>query len=99
MNAAAQGVGPQRERCGLESGVGAMAAGSFFRPCRGCLGRLGLQPTADAVGYPSSAPAGAAWVGWACNPRLTPWAIHLPPLPGLPSSVGSATHGWRRYRV
>ncbi len=32
VNAAAQGKGPQRERHGSKSGVGAMPAGSFFRP-------------------------------------------------------------------
>ncbi len=35
----------------------------------------------------SFAPAGARGVGYACNPRLAPWAIHLPPLPGLRGSA------------
>ncbi len=85
------GVGPQRERCGSESGVGAMPAGSFFRPFRGYLFLLRPQPMAGAVGYQSSAPTGATCFCCACNPRLTPWAIHLSPLPGQRRSAALAT--------
>ena len=42
----------------------------------------------------SFAPAGAALAGRACNPRLAPWAMDLPPLPGLPCAAAPVNHRW-----
>ena len=41
-----------------------------FRPAGAAACFDPIIPTADAVGYSSSAPAGAAFVGWVRNPRL-----------------------------